>query len=115
MARSLGSCARDHGGARPPAGGIFTEPAGGLSCASLFTHLHLHAPGEDPPAPAVDGALAESYTRRAPEPGLEVSGVAGEDVDDAHVALLLEQAGLRRAHLDQLETLPLPVPLREVA
>jgi hypothetical protein len=49
------------------------------------------------------------------QPGLEVFGVAGEDVDEAHVILLAQQAGPRRAHLEQLEVFPLPVSLGEVA
>src|SRR3712207_7190533 len=56
-----------------------------LSCAPLLCRPHLHAPREDSLALAVDGSLAESYARRASEPGLEVPGIAGEDVDDAHV------------------------------
>jgi hypothetical protein len=46
---------------------------------------------------------------------VEVFGVAGGVVDDAHVALLSQQAGPRAAYLNELEMLPLPVSLCEVA
>ena len=53
-------------------------------------------------------AFAEGDPGRT-EPGVEVV-IASEDVDNAHVVLLVQQASLRRAHLDQLEKLSMPVP-----
>src|SRR5215218_8310064 len=111
----LGSGTGDSGGARPPAWRIDTEPAGGLSQGPIISLSHLHAPREDLSTLAVDGALAEGYARRATEPGVEVFGVAGEDVNDAHVVLLFQQARVRRADLDQPEALSVIVSLSEVA
>src|SRR5215217_9400805 len=109
------SCTRDDCRAWFPAWWIGAQPAGGLSHGSLFFGPHLHAPHEDPSARTVDRSLACGYTRGTSETGVEVAGVAGEYEDDAYVARLPKQAGLRRAHLDQAETFPLLVTLGEVA
>src|SRR5215208_4169290 len=91
------------------------EPACSLPQGSLLSGPHLHAPCEDLTDLALDGSFAEGYARRASEFRVEVLGVAGEDVDDAHVVLLTQQASLRRAGLQQREAFALTVPLGEVA
>src|SRR5829696_546830 len=95
--------------------GVAAEPAGGLPRGPLIPRSHLHAPREDAPALAIHGALAEGYARRPSEFRVDVFGIAGEDVDDAHVVLLFQQARLRRADLEQREAFSLAVSLSEVA
>src|SRR3712207_9521582 len=113
---SLGnSCASNYGFTWPPAGWVRAQPASGLPRTPCLLCPHLHTPDEDPAARAVDGSFAGGDAIGTSQLGREVLGVAGEDVDEAHVALLIQQTGLRRAHFEQLETFPLPVSLREVA
>src|SRR5918994_5780726 len=109
------SRASDHRLAWPPARRVFAEPACGLSRGSLVAHPHLHAPREDLAPLAVDSPLAEGYPGRTAEPRSEVSGVACEDVGQAHVVLFLQNTRRRRADLDQVQAFSLLVPPSKVA
>ncbi len=74
--------------------------ASGLPRTPCLLRPHLHTLDEDPAARAVDGSFAGGDAIGTSQLGLEVPGVAGEDLDEAHVALLIQQTGLRRAHFE---------------